>query len=36
MERFFDRFAELPAFDPRAFAAIGADVGVDVTGPPLR
>jgi hypothetical protein len=36
MERFFDRFAELPAFDPAAFATIGADVGMSVVGPPLR
>jgi quercetin dioxygenase-like cupin family protein len=36
MERFFDRFAALPAFDPRAFAAIGEDVGMSVSGPPLR
>jgi quercetin dioxygenase-like cupin family protein len=36
MERFFDRFAELDAFDPSAFAAIGAGVGMDIVGPPLR
>lgn len=36
MEAFFDRFAELEAFDPAAFAKIGATVGMDVTGPPLR
>jgi quercetin dioxygenase-like cupin family protein len=36
MERFFDRFAALSAFDPAAFASIGADVGMAVTGPPLR
>lgn len=36
MERFFDRFAELEAFDPAAFATIGTGVGMDVTGPPLR
>jgi quercetin dioxygenase-like cupin family protein len=36
MESFFDRFAELEAFDPAAFAKIGATVGMDVTGPPLR
>ena len=37
MERFFDRFAELPAgpVDPGAFAAIGAQVGMTVVGPPL-
>ncbi|HEX5618606.1 MAG TPA: cupin domain-containing protein [Solirubrobacteraceae bacterium] len=36
MERFFDRFSELDAFDPSAFAEIGAGVGMDVIGPPLR
>lgn len=36
MERFFDRFAQLPAFDPSAFATIGSDVGMDVLGPPLE
>jgi quercetin dioxygenase-like cupin family protein len=36
MERFFDRFAALDAFDPSAFRAIGADVGMGVIGPPLR
>jgi quercetin dioxygenase-like cupin family protein len=36
MERFFDRFAELPAFDPAAFAEIGSGVGMAVIGPPLR
>jgi quercetin dioxygenase-like cupin family protein len=38
MERFFDRFAELPAGkpDPSAFKAIGSEVGMDVVGPPLR
>jgi quercetin dioxygenase-like cupin family protein len=36
MERFFDRFAALDAFDPGAFRKIGAGVGMDVTGPPLR
>ena len=37
MERFFDRFATLPEeADPReAFRSIGADVGMDVVGPPL-
>lgn len=35
MERFFDRFAQLPAFDPSAFGAIGSEVGMDVLGPPL-
>jgi quercetin dioxygenase-like cupin family protein len=36
MERFFDRFAALEAFDPRAFGEIGAAVGMTVIGPPLR
>jgi quercetin dioxygenase-like cupin family protein len=36
MEAFFDRFAALDAFDPGAFAAIGASLGMAVTGPPLR
>jgi uncharacterized RmlC-like cupin family protein len=37
MERFFDRFAALPAgpVDPDAFASIGAEVGMDVIGPPM-
>ena len=37
MERFFDRFATLPAgpVDPDAFRSIGADVGMDVVGPPM-
>jgi len=35
MERFFDRFAELPEPDPAAFAALGAEVGMEVVGPPL-
>jgi quercetin dioxygenase-like cupin family protein len=35
MERFFDRFAQLPAFDPSAFSVIGRAVGMDVLGPPL-
>lgn len=35
MERFFDRFAELPAFDPSAFGLLGGEVGIDVVGPPL-
>jgi len=35
MERFFDRFATLPAFDPSAFQTLGRDVGMDVVGPPL-
>jgi quercetin dioxygenase-like cupin family protein len=36
MERFFDRFAALDAFDTSAFREIGASVGMDVVGPPLR
>ena len=38
MERFFDRFAALPADAPapEAFRSIGADVDMDVVGPPLR
>jgi quercetin dioxygenase-like cupin family protein len=37
MERFFDRFATLPAgpVDPGAFRSIGAEVGMDVVGPPM-
>jgi len=35
MERFFDRFAALPAVEPTAFAALGSEVGMDVVGPPL-
>jgi quercetin dioxygenase-like cupin family protein len=35
MEAFFERFAELEAPDPSAFKTIGADVGMDVLGPPL-
>jgi quercetin dioxygenase-like cupin family protein len=37
MERFFDRFASLPAgpVDPDAFRRIGREVGMDVVGPPL-
>ena len=37
MERFFDRFATLPAgaVDPDAFRSIGAEVGLDVVGPPM-
>jgi quercetin dioxygenase-like cupin family protein len=37
MERFFDRFATLPAgpVDPDAFRRIGADVGMDVVRPPI-
>jgi hypothetical protein len=38
MESFFDRFAALPSSEvsPGAFATIGAEVGMDVRGPPLR
>jgi quercetin dioxygenase-like cupin family protein len=36
MERFFDRFAQLPAFDPGAFRTLGAEAGMTVVGPPLR
>jgi quercetin dioxygenase-like cupin family protein len=36
MEGFFDRFAELEAFDPAAFARLGREVGMEVVGPPLR
>jgi quercetin dioxygenase-like cupin family protein len=38
MERFFDRFASLPAgpVDPDAFRTLGSEVGMDVVGPPLR
>jgi quercetin dioxygenase-like cupin family protein len=37
MERFFDRFAALPPgpVDPGAFRNIGAEVGMDVVGPPM-
>jgi quercetin dioxygenase-like cupin family protein len=37
MERFFDRFAELPddVSAPEAFRTIGSQVGMDVVGPPL-
>jgi quercetin dioxygenase-like cupin family protein len=37
MERFFDRFATLPAgpVDPGAFRSIGAEAGMDVVGPPM-
>jgi mannose-6-phosphate isomerase-like protein (cupin superfamily) len=37
MERFFDRFATLPVgpVDPEAFRSIGAEVGMDVVGPPM-
>jgi quercetin dioxygenase-like cupin family protein len=36
MEAFFDAFAQLPAFDPGAFATLGAEAGMTVVGPPLR
>ena len=36
MESFFDSFAQLEAFDPAAFAQLGAEVGMEVVGPPLR
>jgi quercetin dioxygenase-like cupin family protein len=35
MERFFDRFAALETPGPAAFGTVGADVGMDVVGPPL-
>ena len=37
MERFFERFATLPAgrFDPESFRTAGAEAGMDVIGPPL-
>jgi quercetin dioxygenase-like cupin family protein len=35
MERFFDGFAALEAPGPGAFEAVGAEVGMDVVGPPL-
>ena len=35
MERFFERFAALEAPGPGAFEAVGAEVGMDVVGPPL-
>ena len=36
MEAFFDSFAALEEFDPAAFAQLGAAVGMEVVGPPLR
>ena len=36
MEAFFDAFAQLEEFDPEAFARLGAEVGMEVVGPPLR
>jgi quercetin dioxygenase-like cupin family protein len=35
MERFFEGFAALEAPGPAAFETIGAEVGMDVVGPPL-
>ena len=37
MERFFERFATLPAgrFDPESFRTAGAEAGMEVIGPPL-
>jgi len=38
MEPFFERFAELPEdepIDPGVFARLGAEVGMEVVGPPL-
>jgi quercetin dioxygenase-like cupin family protein len=37
MERFFERFASIPAgrFDPESFRTAGAEAGMDVVGPPL-
>ncbi len=37
MEKFFDRFAELPdgASEPEAFHRIGSEVDTDVVGPTL-
>jgi len=37
MERFFERFATLPAgrLDPESFRTAGAEAGMDVVGPPL-
>lgn len=35
MERFFDGFAALDVPDPGAFEMVGAEVGMDVVGPPL-
>ncbi|MDX6533604.1 MAG: hypothetical protein QOF68_1348 [Gaiellales bacterium] len=38
MERFFDRFATLPAGppDPQAFRDLGREAGMDVVGPPMH
>ena len=37
MERFFERFATIPAgrFDPESFRTAGAEAGMEVVGPPL-
>ena len=35
METFFDSFGQLEEFDPEAFARLGAQVGMEVVGPPL-
>jgi hypothetical protein len=37
MERFFERFAELPddASPREAFTTLGSEAGMDVVGPPL-
>jgi hypothetical protein len=37
MERFFDRFATLAPDEagPEAFRSIGAEVGMEILGPPL-
>jgi quercetin dioxygenase-like cupin family protein len=35
MERFFERFAALETPDPAAFETLGAEVGMEVVGPPL-
>ena len=36
MERFFDAFGALAAPEPADFARLGADVGMDLVGPPLE
>jgi len=36
MEAFFDAFAKLEEFDREAFSRLGAEVGMEVVGPPLR
>ena len=36
MEGFFDAFAKLDEFDRETFARLGAEVGMEVVGPPLR